>query len=859
VTILEIDGSIGQIRESPIPVKPHLPLHLAIIILAILGSLAAPSIGSAVTLSRAQIIADGEAMADAQLPLLKKKSAEDWVAAVMWAGYADFSHKSQNGAYANAIDALGAAVAWKPQLNRKKPLFADDLCIAQTFLDAYVRRKGPERLQPSQDRIAKVSDYILNKEPADVPGAKKTNLTWWWCDALFMAPAGQARLSAITGDKQYIDAMDKEWWRTSALLYDKDEHLFYRDISYLHKKTHNGRKMFWSRGNGWVFAGLARTLTYIPQDYPSRAQYVAMFREMAAKLASLQQQDGTWRPSLLDAEEFPDSEMSGTALDCFAFAWGVNNGLLDRNTYMPVIGKAWAALLAARLPDGLLGYVQGVGAAPGPVSPTGTQLYATGAFLMAASQLADMAPINIPPPPRLASPLQPATETAKKISDTVVDPSALTLAAGATFGSTINGEAFQQDAIHTSGGWQYVAYYDGGRNVCVARRKLPAGEWEKLELAGYHFASNDAHNTISLGICERDGTIHLAFDHHVTALHYSVSKPGVATHPEKFKWDGSFFGPIHSDLEKGRPIVVTYPRFWNTPDGGLQMHYRQGSSGDGDNMLVDYHPETGTWSGTRQIDSSKGKFQDDVGASTHRNAYPNGYDYDDTGRLQATWTWRESAGGVNHDLLYAYSDDRGVTWHTNDGAAINGPANIDTPGLAVENISRRYGLMNNQAQAVDSKGQMHVVMWSSTVETPPNAGPADIWGKPEERRYHHYWRTSDGRWHEDVLPWIAGSRPRLYIDSRDNLILIFNQPQPDEAMASGIYFTEGDLMIVSASAKAHWEDWRVVTQEKGPFINEMLADPIRWKAQRILSIMVQQTPKVIGTPSPLRVIDYQWQ
>ena len=124
------------------------------------------------------------------------------------------------------------------------------------------------------------------------------------------------------------------------------------------------------RGNGWVFAGLARTLEHLPQDFPTRPKYTEVFSKMAAKLADLQQTDGTWRPSLLDPEEFPDSESSGTALDCFAFAWGINHGLLNQKKYLPVATKAWAA----RRPDGLLGYVQGVSDRPNKVSSAGTKL-----------------------------------------------------------------------------------------------------------------------------------------------------------------------------------------------------------------------------------------------------------------------------------------------------------------------------------------------------------------------------------------------------------------------------------------------------------------------------------------------------
>jgi hypothetical protein len=188
-------------------------------------------------------------------------------------------------------------------------------------------------------------------------------------------------------------------------------------------------------------------------------------------------------------------------------------------------------------------------------------------------------------------------------------------------------------------------------------------------------------------------------------------------------------------------------------------------------MMVDYHPETGTWSGTRQIDSGDGMFQDELGACPTRNGYPNGYDYDSTGRLQGTWVWRESTTGDNHDLLYAYSDDGGETWFTDSGRPINGPASIDTPGLVVGKISRRRGMMNNQAQAIDSRNRIHIVMWSCSVEIPTDAADAAVWGPPASRRYHHYWREAAGKWHDDLLPWIAGSRPRLFIDDSDNLLL----------------------------------------------------------------------------------------
>ncbi|MUI11520.1 hypothetical protein GJV26_03305 [Massilia dura] len=108
---------------------------------------------------------------------------------------------------------------------------------------------------------------------------------------------------------------------------------------------------------------------------------------MAARIASLQTADGTWHASLLDPESFPVKETSGTGFYTYAILWGLNNGVLDRATYWPVVEKAWPALVGAVQPDGKLGYVQPVGAAPDKVDANSTETYGPGAFLLAGSEL----------------------------------------------------------------------------------------------------------------------------------------------------------------------------------------------------------------------------------------------------------------------------------------------------------------------------------------------------------------------------------------------------------------------------------------------------------------------------------------
>jgi hypothetical protein len=345
----------------------------------------------------------------------------------------------------------------------------------------------------------------------------------------------------------------------------------------------------------------------------------------------------------------------------------------------------------------------------------------------------------------------------------------------------------------------------------------------------------------------------MAFDHHGHPLHYRVSQKGAAADPEGIAWEASLFGPVVSELEKGQPIRITYPRFWQTPDGGLQFCYRQGGSGNGDRMLVDYDPEAGAWKDTRMIDSRMGLFEDAMGASKSRCSYPNGYDYGPGGKLHATWVWRESSQGANHDLCYAFSDDRGRTWLDNRGEPLDGPPRVDSPGITVVPISRGHGLMNTHGQAVDSKGRIHAVMWHCSDESLAAAGsrPGEHrWGPPEARRYHHYWRDKSGAWHHVELPGRSGSRPKLFMDRDDSAFLIFTDADRHE-----IGVRQGDLKVMAASAASEWRDWKVVHTEKGPFVNEMVGDFYRWKEEGVLSIMVQEMPEQPHDPTPLRIVD----
>ena len=92
---------------------------------------------------------------------------------------------------------------------------------------------------------------------------------------------------------------------------------------------------------------------------------MALLKEMAAEMLSIQGKDGLWRPGLLDADAYPLPEISGSAFITYALAYGVNERILDRATYWPAVEKAWAGMLTHVYADGRLGSIQPVGAAPG--------------------------------------------------------------------------------------------------------------------------------------------------------------------------------------------------------------------------------------------------------------------------------------------------------------------------------------------------------------------------------------------------------------------------------------------------------------------------------------------------------------
>ncbi len=259
-------------------------------------------------------------------------------------------------------------------------LFGDWQICFQTYIDMYELNPDPYKIK----RALEVMDYEVRQPQNDF---------WWWADALYMVMPVFAKLYRVTGDVKYLDKLYDNFKWADELMYDKDEQLYYRDAKYIYPKVKtacNEGKSFWARGDGWVLAGLAKVLSDMPADYKHRPFFLQRFRELAEGVARVQRPGGYWSRSMLCEEDAPGPETSGTAFFTYGMLWGVNNGLLDRATYAPVIEKAWKYLITTALqPDGSVGFVQPIGEKPDPTKTVDAHSQANfgvGAFLLAACE-----------------------------------------------------------------------------------------------------------------------------------------------------------------------------------------------------------------------------------------------------------------------------------------------------------------------------------------------------------------------------------------------------------------------------------------------------------------------------------------
>ncbi|MGJ8738950.1 glycoside hydrolase family 88/105 protein [Zobellia laminariae] len=305
----------------------------------------------------------------------------DWTNAALYVGMAKWASMADDDTYYEWLKNIGEENEW--QLHKRK-YHADDHAVGQMYVELFQKYKDEKMIAPTKEQFSFLmfhpSQSVLNW------GTPYHQDRWNWCDALFMAPPVLAKLYKVTGEKKYLDFMMSEFKASTDFLFDKEENLYYRDERYF-DKLDNGTKVFWSRGNGWVFAGLVNIMNELDPKSEEYAYFLDIYKKMAKKLIEIQTPEGHWAMSLLGQEFYPTPETSGSSFYVYGLAWGVNNGILDKKTYEPAVKKGWNAMASHVTKDGMLGYVQPIGAAPGKAWPDKTEVYGTGAYLSAGTEV----------------------------------------------------------------------------------------------------------------------------------------------------------------------------------------------------------------------------------------------------------------------------------------------------------------------------------------------------------------------------------------------------------------------------------------------------------------------------------------
>jgi rhamnogalacturonyl hydrolase YesR len=317
-------------------------------------------------------------------------SSNIWTRGVYYEGNLSYYAISKDTAALNNAVAWGTFHAWG--LNGgNTTTSADNQCAGQSYIDLY-------RINPVAQRIANIKSCI------DAVVSSSSNTAWYWIDAIQMAMPVYAKFGVTENSASYFTKMYAlyNYPKTTLGLYNTTDHLWWRDATFTKSKTTAGKNVYWSRGNGWVFAALARVLNELPATDSHMAEYQTTLKDMAAAIKAVQRSDGFWNENLADSTNFGGKETTGTGLFTFGMAWGVNHGLLAKADYLPTIAKAWKAIADSAIhPNGFLGYVQGTGSKPGDMgSATGQPTYNSipdfddyglGCVLLAGSEVAKLA------------------------------------------------------------------------------------------------------------------------------------------------------------------------------------------------------------------------------------------------------------------------------------------------------------------------------------------------------------------------------------------------------------------------------------------------------------------------------------
>lgn len=380
-------------------------------------------------------------------------------------------------------------------------------------------------------------------------------------------------------------------------------------------------------------------------------------------------------------------------------------------------------------------------------------------------------------------------------------------------GNSVNTVKFRKNALTTSGNYQFVAYYDQNSYLNLGKRALNSKKWTLIKTQ-YKGNTKDAHNNISITI-DRKGYLHVSWDHHDSALRYAKSRQ-----PYSLELG------VEMSMTGNQESKVTYPEFYNLPNGNLLFFYRSGQSGRG-NLVINYYDlNTETW---EQLQSNL------IDGENKRSAYWQAC-VDTKGVIHVSWVWRETWDvETNHDLCYARSKDGGKTWERSTGENYQLPITLATAEYAWR-IPQKSNLINQTAMSTDKNGNPHIVTY---------------WNENQAPQYQVVY-LSAGNWKKinsgfRKSPFILGgggtkkipiSRPDILIDDtgKETIISILFR---DEERGNKVSLAYGLL-----NSSSIWKVKDLTQTSVGEW--EPNYDIALWKTTKKLHVFIQDVTQIDG-------------
>ncbi|QNA43456.1 BNR repeat-containing protein [Lacibacter sediminis] len=398
--------------------------------------------------------------------------------------------------------------------------------------------------------------------------------------------------------------------------------------------------------------------------------------------------------------------------------------------------------------------------------------------------------------------------------------------------NSINANILRHNAIATYKNIQYIAYYNEQQQLVVGKRKINTENWQ-LNVSQYKGNAADAHCTISI-IVDGDGYLHVSWGHHVNKLRYCRSvKPGSLELTNEFPMTG---------LKEER---VTYPEFYNLPNGNLLFLYRDGSSGNGSIILNRYDVKYKKWS----------QVQDGwINGEGERSPYWQ-MGTDKSGTIHLSWVWRESPDvASNHDLCYARSKDGGKTWEKSTGEKYKLPVTAATAEYAVR-IPQKSELINTTAIVADSKGRPYTVTyWRSESSKVPQY----------QLVYHDGSRWITQQVSDRKTPFsLSGSGTKRIPISRPQLIINENKKTVKAIMIYRDIEQEDKVSVALCNdlSKAKWVVENLTAESVGLW--EPSYDTALWNRKKKVHLFVQKVEQgdaeTVKDVLPQEVFVLEWK